>query len=51
MLSLYRLLLPAGVEKQRETSSTVTTTLAFSRPGIYVATLNSRELALSRTDV
>ena len=38
MSSLYCLLLTAGVEKQSETSSTVTTTIAFSRPGIYVAT-------------
>jgi hypothetical protein len=37
------------VEKQRETSSTVTATVAFSRPGLYVATCSSRVLALSRT--
>jgi len=37
MLSLYRLLFTAWVEKQRETSSTVTATVAFSRPGLYVA--------------
>jgi len=38
MSSLYHLLLTAGVKRQRETSNTVTTTVAFSRPGIYVAT-------------